>query len=186
MLQHGVRVEENGNGIHTFATRATELQDVVLLVEHDEYALLSQQRTAQAQASGIFDNEIVSLKTTMKVVDKESGDESLVEVTATSDECNRPETTLEKLAGLNPVHKDGQQVKEGRYITAGNASQMSDGASVCMLMKASEAERQVVGHAQQLAKEDSLPWHAAAVAYIVAKEQSGNAFCVRVQAGRVS
>ena len=108
----------------------------------DEYALLSQQRTAQAQASGIFDNEIVSLKTTMKVVDKESGDESLVEVTATSDECNRPETTLEKLAGLNPVHKDGQQVKEGRYITAGNASQMSDGASVCMLMEASEAERQ--------------------------------------------
>ena len=108
----------------------------------DEYALLSQQRTAQAQASGIFDNEIVPLKTTMKVVDKESGDESLVEVTATSDECNRPETTLEKLAGLNPVHKDGQQVKEGRYITAGNASQMSDGASVCMLMEASEAERQ--------------------------------------------
>ena len=108
----------------------------------DEYALLSQQRTAQAQASGIFDNEIVSLKTTMKVVDKESGDESLVEVTATSDECNRPETTLETLAGLNPVHKDGQQVKKGRYITAGNASQMSDGASVCMLMEASEAERQ--------------------------------------------
>ena len=108
----------------------------------DEYALLSQQRTAQAQASGIFDNEIVPLKTTMKVVDKESGDESLVKVTATSDECNRPETTLEILAGLNPVHKDGQQVKEGRYITAGNASQMSDGASVCMLMEASEAERQ--------------------------------------------
>ena len=108
----------------------------------DEYALLSQQRTAQAQASGIFDNEIVPLKTTMKVVDKESGDESLVKVTATSDECNRPETTLETLAGLNPVHKDGQQVKEGRYITAGNASQMSDGASVCMLMEASEAERQ--------------------------------------------
>ena len=108
----------------------------------DEYALLSQQRTAQAQASGIFDNEIVPLKTTMKVVDKESGDESLVEVTATSDECNRPETTLETLAGLNPVHKGGQQVKEGRHITAGNASQMSDGASVCMLMEASEAERQ--------------------------------------------
>ena len=108
----------------------------------DEYALLSQQRTAQAQASGIFDNEIVPLKTTMKVVDKESGDESLVKVTATSDECNRPETTLETLAGLNPVYKDGQQVKEGRYITAGNASQMSDGASVCMLMEASEAERQ--------------------------------------------
>ena len=108
----------------------------------DEYALLSQQRTAQAQASGIFDNEIVPLKTTMKVVDKESGDESLVEVTANSDECNRPETTLETLAGLNPVHKGGQQVKEGRHITAGNASQMSDGASVCMLMEASEAERQ--------------------------------------------
>ena len=108
----------------------------------DEYALLSQQRTAQAQASGIYDNEIVPLKTTMKVVDKESGDESLVEVTATSDECNRPETTLETLAGLNPVHKGGQQVKEGRHITAGNASQMSDGASVCMLMEASEAERQ--------------------------------------------
>ena len=108
----------------------------------DEYALLSQQRTARAQDSGIFDDEIVPLKTTMKVVDKESGDESLVEVTATGDECNRPETTLETLAGLNPVHKDGQQVKEGRYITAGNASQMSDGASVCMLMEASEAERQ--------------------------------------------
>ena len=71
----------------------------------------------------------------------ETGEESLEERTATQDECNRPDTTLEGLAGLKPVFKDGQKVKEGKYITAGNASQLSDGASACVLMEAIEAEK---------------------------------------------
>lgn len=107
----------------------------------DEYALLSQQRTAAAQSANLFADEIVPLKTTMKKIDKSSGEESLLEVVAEVDECNRPETTLETLASLAPVHSGGQQIKEGRFVTAGNASQMSDGASVCVLMEAAEAAR---------------------------------------------
>ena len=107
----------------------------------DEYALSSQARTANAQAQELFADEIVPLQTTMKMIDKESGEESLIQVLAERDECNRPDTTLETLAGLPPVHKGGQQVQEGRFITAGNASQMSDGASVCILMEAKEAIR---------------------------------------------
>jgi acetyl-CoA C-acetyltransferase len=107
----------------------------------DEYALLSQQRTAAAQSASLFADEIVPLKATMKQIEKASGEESLVEVVAEVDECNRPDTTLETLAALAPVHSGGQQVKAGRFVTAGNASQMSDGASVCVLMEASEAAR---------------------------------------------
>jgi acetyl-CoA C-acetyltransferase len=110
----------------------------------DEFALLSQQRTAAAQAAGRYDDEIVPLATTMKVVDKQTGEESFHEVVADRDDCNRPDTTLEGLASLQPVFKDGQQVKQGRFVTAGNASQFSDGASACVVMHAKEAERRGV------------------------------------------
>ena len=100
----------------------------------DEYALQSQQRTAAAQASGKFADEIVPLATKMKKIDKATGAESLVEVTVGRDECNRPDTTLEGLSSLKPVHAGGQQVAEGKFITAGNASQFADGASACVVM----------------------------------------------------
>jgi acetyl-CoA C-acetyltransferase len=107
----------------------------------DEYALQSQQRTAQAQAEGRFAAEIVPMTTRMLVVDKASGATSEREITLSQDEGNRPQTRLEDLQALNPVFKDGQRVKEGRFITAGNASQLSDGASAAVLMEAKEAER---------------------------------------------
>ena len=107
----------------------------------DEFALLSQQRTAAAQQAGRYDDEIVPLTVNMKVVDRETGEESLVERTADRDECNRPDTTLEGLASLQPVFKDGQRIKQGRHITAGNASQLSDGASACILMSDKEAAK---------------------------------------------
>ncbi|HWU55496.1 MAG TPA: acetyl-CoA C-acyltransferase [Rhizomicrobium sp.] len=100
----------------------------------DQYALQSQQRTAAAQAAGKYDDEIVPLATRMKKVDKAAGAESMVEVTVERDECNRPDTTLEGLAALKPVHAGGQQVAQGKYITAGNASQFADGGSACVLM----------------------------------------------------
>jgi acetyl-CoA C-acetyltransferase len=100
----------------------------------DEYALQSQQRTAAAQAAGRYADEIVALTTRMKKVDKATGAESMAEVTVTRDDCNRPDTTLEGLAALKPVHAGGQQVAQGKYITAGNASQFADGASACVLM----------------------------------------------------
>ncbi|MBL0403353.1 acetyl-CoA C-acyltransferase [Microvirga aerilata] len=107
----------------------------------DEYALQSQQRTAQAQSEGRFKAEIAPMTTSMIVVDKASGAASEREVTLSQDEGNRPQTRLEDLQGLKPVFKDGQQVREGRFITAGNASQLSDGASASVLMEAREAER---------------------------------------------
>lgn len=100
----------------------------------DEYALESQKRTAAAQAAGKFNDEIVPLTTQMKKIDKASGAESMVEVTVAKDESNRPDTTLEGLAALKPVHMGGQQVVQGKYITAGNASQFADGASASVLM----------------------------------------------------
>jgi len=100
----------------------------------DEYALESQKRTAAAQVAGKFNDEIVPLTTQMKKIDKASGAESMVEVTVSKDESNRPDTTLEGLAALKPVHMGGQQVAQGKYITAGNASQFADGASACVVM----------------------------------------------------
>ena len=99
----------------------------------DEFALLSQQRTAAAQEAGLFADEIVPLKATWKKVDRETKEVSYEEVVADRDDCNRPDTTLEGLASLKPVFRDGQQVKEGKYVTAGNASQFSDGASACVV-----------------------------------------------------
>jgi acetyl-CoA C-acetyltransferase len=107
----------------------------------DEYALQSQQRTAQAQAEGRFEAEIVPLATTMLVTDKATGETSRREITLSQDEGNRPQTTLADLQKLQPVFKDGQTVSQGRFITAGNASQLSDGASASVLMEAGEASR---------------------------------------------
>jgi acetyl-CoA C-acetyltransferase len=110
----------------------------------DAFALESQKRTAAAQEAGRYADEIVPLTTMWKKVDRETGEESFEERTADKDECNRPDTTLEGLASLKPVFKNGQQVKEGKFITAGNASQFADGASACVLMEAQEAKRQGV------------------------------------------
>ena len=105
----------------------------------DEYGFQSQMRTAAAQKAGKFDDEIVPLKTVMKVMDRETKEISDVEVELAKDEGNRPQTTLEGLNQLKPVFKDGQQVKEGKFITAGNASQLSDAASASLLMEEKEA-----------------------------------------------
>ncbi len=100
----------------------------------DEYGYQSQMRTAAAQAAGKFDAEIVPMTTTMQMVNKETKEVTSHEVTLSKDEGNRPETTLESLKGLKPVI-------EGGVITAGNASQLSDGASASVLMEAGEAAR---------------------------------------------
>jgi acetyl-CoA C-acetyltransferase len=107
----------------------------------DEYALLSQQRTAAAQAEGRLDQEIAPMPSVMLVENRETKEISPLPVTLDKDEGNRPSTTLAGLAALKPVFRDGQTVKEGRFITAGNASQLSDGASASVLMEAKEAER---------------------------------------------
>lgn len=100
----------------------------------DEYGLKSQQRTAAAQEAGKFDDEIIPVTTTMGKMNKETKEITFHEVTVAKDECNRPGTTLEGLAGLRLVN-------EGGSITAGNASQMSDGASACLVMDSKLAEQ---------------------------------------------
>lgn len=102
----------------------------------DEYALVSQQRTAAAQAAGKFKDEIVPLATIMEVTDKQTGAKSLKEITLDRDEGNRPDTTLAGLAALKPV--------AGDTITAGNASQLSDGAAALVVMDSRVAERKGV------------------------------------------
>ncbi|WP_031551644.1 acetyl-CoA C-acyltransferase [Parvularcula oceani] len=106
----------------------------------DEYAYTSQMRTAEAQEKGFYDEEIAPMTAVMMRKDKETGETEEVEVTLKKDEGNRPSTTLEGLSGLKPVFGNGQRVKEGEYITAGNASQLSDGAAAVVLMEAKEAE----------------------------------------------
>ncbi|MEL7491733.1 MAG: acetyl-CoA C-acyltransferase [Pseudomonadota bacterium] len=107
----------------------------------DAYALQSQQRTHAAQEAGKFDDEIVPMDSVMSFTNKETGETSDVEMKLEKDEGNRPQTTLEGLAGLKPVFKNGQVVKEGKYITAGNASQLSDGASAAVVMETKTAEK---------------------------------------------
>ena len=107
----------------------------------DELAANSQARTAEAQAQGKFKDEIVPLTATMKFTNKETGETSDSEITLEQDEGNRPGTTKEALSGLQPVFSGGQVIKEGQHVTAGNASQLSDGASACVLMEASVAEK---------------------------------------------
>lgn len=102
--------------------------------KQDEYALQSQQRTAAAQQAGHFDAEIVPLPSKMLHIDKETKQQSVHDVTLEKDEGNRPTTTLEGLVGLKPVF-------EGGVITAGNASQLSDGASASVLMDSKLAEQ---------------------------------------------
>ena len=103
--------------------------------DQDAYSLQSQQRTAAAQQQGLFDNEIVACATRMSEKNKETGEITLRDAVATRDNCNRPGTTLEGLAKLDPVRGPGY------LVTAGNASQLSDGSSACVLMEAKEAER---------------------------------------------
>ena len=101
----------------------------------DEFSLESQRRMAAAQQANKFKDEIVPMKTRMKVVNKETKEESIVDYTVTRDECNRPDTTMEGLSKLEPVKGPG------KYITAGNASQLSDGAAAVVLMEAKDAEK---------------------------------------------
>jgi acetyl-CoA C-acetyltransferase len=101
----------------------------------DQYSLESQRRMAAAQQAGKFRDEIVPMKTKMKVVNKETKEESIVDYTVDRDECNRPDTTAEGLAKLEPVKGPGN------FITAGNASQLSDGAAAVVLMEAKTAEK---------------------------------------------
>ena len=107
----------------------------------DEYAAQSQARTAAAQQAGAFDEEIVSLPSVMKLQNKETGEVTEIETNLDKDEGNRPGTTFESLSGLQPVFSNGQVIKEGKHVTAGNASQLSDGASACVLMEAKLAEQ---------------------------------------------
>jgi acetyl-CoA C-acetyltransferase len=107
----------------------------------DEYALQSQQRTAAAQREGRYEEEIVPLPSTMLVINKETGETREKFTVLSQDEGNRPQTTLADLQKLQPVFKGGQAVTEGKTITAGNASQLSDGAAAVVLMESKEAER---------------------------------------------
>ena len=101
----------------------------------DEFALLSQKRTAAAQEAGKFNDEIVPLTVMMEVADKATGTTSMKQVTLAKDECNRPQTTLESLQGLMPV------MGPDKHVTAGNASQLSDGASACVVMDSALAAK---------------------------------------------
>ena len=101
----------------------------------DEYALQSQVRYAKAQSEGRIAEEIVPMSVTMKKVDKQTGEESFDEVTVDRDECNRPTTTIDGLSGLAPAFE------EDGTVTAGNASQLSDGASMTLLMSAERANQ---------------------------------------------
>lgn len=109
--------------------------------EQDAYALQSQQRVAAAQNAGRFDAEIVPLTTNKASVDKSTGETSHEEVTLKRDEGNRPDTDLASLAALKPVWAGGALVKEGQFVTAGNSSQLSDGAAACVLMESGLAEK---------------------------------------------
>lgn len=109
--------------------------------DQDAYAAQSQARTAAAQQAGAFDDEIVPLASVMKLMNKETGEVNEIEMNLDKDEGNRPGTTYESLSGLKPVFGGGQVIKEGRHVTAGNASQLSDGASACVLMEAKVAEQ---------------------------------------------
>jgi acetyl-CoA C-acetyltransferase len=101
----------------------------------DEYSLESQRRMAAAQQANKFADEIVPMKTKMKVVNKETKEESIVDYVVNRDECNRPDTSAEGLAKLEPVRGPG------KYVTAGNASQLSDGSAAVVIMEAKEAQR---------------------------------------------
>jgi len=108
--------------------------------QQDVYALQSQQRTAEAASTGRFDDEIVPMSSTMLVTPKD-GEPYSRDVLLTLDEGPRPQTTIEDLGKLKTAYKGGQQLQEGRTVTAGNSSQLSDGAAALVLMERREAER---------------------------------------------
>jgi acetyl-CoA C-acetyltransferase len=144
MVQNaGMRFELDPGLIEKVPTAYTPMLDTAEIVAArynisrdvcDEYALQSQERTAAAQAAGIFDNEIIPVTTTKSVMNRETGETSTEQVTLTKDEGNRPGTTLEGLKSLSPVRG------EGMNVTAGNASQLSDGAAALVLMEAEAAK----------------------------------------------
>jgi acetyl-CoA C-acetyltransferase len=107
----------------------------------DAYAAQSQERTHAAQQAGKLDDEVVAMSTTMMIQNKETKEITSHDVTIEKDEGNRPGTSAESLAGLKPVFKDGLKLQTGEFITAGNASQLSDGASASIVMEASLAEK---------------------------------------------
>ena len=121
---------------HAMGTTAEAVADRynVSREAQDEYALSSQQRCAAAQDAGIYDDEIIPMDTKMILKNKETGAEKEVDVTVDRDDCNRPETTLEGLSSLNPVFNP-----ESGSVTAGNSSQLSDGASVTLVMSEEKA-----------------------------------------------
>jgi acetyl-CoA C-acetyltransferase len=144
MVQPKARsVKEAWLAEHKPATYMTMIETADIVAERygisredqDAYGLRSQQRIAAAQQAGLFADEIVSMTTTMAVKDKETGEISMKEALVDRDECNRPTTTLDGLSGLAPVRGDGH------FVTAGNASQLSDGAAAVVLMEAKEAEK---------------------------------------------
>ena len=109
--------------------------------EQDQFAATSQQRAAAARAGGKFDDEIVPISVTKALFDKEGNETGKEEVTFAADEGIREGTTYEALAGLKPVFKGGIEIAEGRHVTAGNASQLSDGASAQVIMDLETAKR---------------------------------------------
>ena len=121
---------------HAMGTTAEAVADRynVSREAQDEYALSSQQRCAAAQDAGLYDDEIIPMETKMILKNKETGAEKEVDVTVDRDDCNRPETTLDGLSSLNPVFNP-----ESGSVTAGNSSQLSDGASVTLIMSEEKA-----------------------------------------------
>jgi len=107
----------------------------------DEFSLQSQQRTVAAQRAGRFAAELAPLRTRKAITNKDTGEVSYEEVLLEADEGPRADTTLQGLAKLQPVFKDGEVIKQGRHVTAGNASQLSDGAAAVLLMEARTAAR---------------------------------------------
>src|SRR5271165_5706654 len=130
-------LEANKPGVYTAMIETADLVAArygVSREAQDVFALESQKRAAVAQAAGLFDDEIVPMTVTKAIFDHKGDPAGEVEVTLARDEGNRPTTTLEGLAKLKPV-------RDGQFVTAGNASQLSDGASFCLLMSAAEARR---------------------------------------------
>ena len=130
-------LEQNKSGVYATMIETADLVATrygISREAQDLFALESQKRTAAAQAAGLLDDEIVPMTVTKNVLDKKGQVAGQEEVTLTKDEGNRPTTTLEGLAKLKPV-------REGQFVTAGNASQLSDGAALSVLMSAAEAQR---------------------------------------------
>jgi acetyl-CoA C-acetyltransferase len=110
--------------------------------DQDRFAARSQQRAGAAQAAGRFNDEIVPITVTKALFDKDGNETGKEQVTLSQDEGVRADTTYERLAALKPVFRDGLVIKEGKHITAGNASQLSDGASAQVVMDLATAQKE--------------------------------------------